>query len=140
MHHLIDMLSLRSFPRARTLRAAVAWGLVVAFAGSLPASANARYVCSMGMAQAGPDCPRCHGDQHQRAIPPSKAPCCNVVISAAPSATSPASITVPAPSPVTLAVLPPKQHPSADLRSAAAVAESPPHHQTSLTSSIILRL
>lgn len=38
------------------------WLVLVALLASLPGGASGRFVCSLGMAEAGPACPVCHGD------------------------------------------------------------------------------
>ncbi len=38
------------------------WLVLVALMTSLPGGASGRFVCLLGMAEAGPACPACHGD------------------------------------------------------------------------------
>lgn len=38
------------------------WLVLVAMLASLPGAASGRFVCLLGMAEAGPACPVCHGD------------------------------------------------------------------------------
>jgi len=54
--------------RARTM---TSWALLVAMLLSLPASAAGRFVCTVGMVQSGPACPRCNG--HESVQPSSHA-------------------------------------------------------------------
>src|SRR5258705_241995 len=45
----------------RAARTMMSWILLAATLVSLPGEAAGRFVCSLGMAQAGPACPLCHG-------------------------------------------------------------------------------
>jgi hypothetical protein len=55
VHHPSNMFRLNSHRRrVRPLNLLTTWVMLLAVVGSVPAAANAHYVCSMGMAQAGP--------------------------------------------------------------------------------------
>src|SRR5437867_10566180 len=45
----------------RFVRAMVSWTLLAAMLDSLPGRATGHFVCTLGMAEAGPACPLCHG-------------------------------------------------------------------------------
>ena len=45
----------------RFVRAMVSWTLLAAMLVSLPGGATGHFVCTLGMAEAGPACPLCHG-------------------------------------------------------------------------------
>ena len=45
----------------RSARTMVSWILLVAMLASLPGRAMGHFVCTLGMAEAGPTCPLCHG-------------------------------------------------------------------------------
>src|SRR5438128_8944655 len=48
---------------ARTM---MSWFLLAAMLVSLPGGATGRFVCTLGMAKAGPACPLCHGNAGNR--------------------------------------------------------------------------
>lgn len=95
-HHSSHMKALRQSRSGnlRAGRAVAAWLMLLAAATPLPALANARYECSMGMAQAGPACPRCHGHEAESSRRPNKSRCCREVVDAAPTGTAPAIQTI----------------------------------------------
>src|SRR5438093_8698709 len=45
----------------RFMRTIVSWALLAAMLVSLPGGAAGHFVCTLGMAEAGPACPLCHG-------------------------------------------------------------------------------
>ena len=45
----------------RFVRAMMSWTLLAAMLVSLPVGATGHFVCTLGMAEAGPACPLCHG-------------------------------------------------------------------------------
>ena len=45
----------------RFMRTMMSWILLVAMALSLPGAAAGHFVCTLGMVEAGPNCPLCHG-------------------------------------------------------------------------------
>lgn len=64
----------------RSLRAMMSWLLLAAMLVSLPGGAAGHFVCNLGMAEAGPACPLCHG--HSSAERPGLAVssgCCKYV-------------------------------------------------------------
>ena len=142
MHHLFNMFAVTSHRRRvpRAFHHIATWAMLVALLGSIPESASSRNICSMGMAQAGPDCPRCHGHEGDGGGGASKAPCCREVLTSAPSATAPATVSTPTPAPSGVAFIPATQFHWNGAHSFAPVAESPPHPQFSQASSVNLRL
>jgi len=52
----------------RFVRTIMSWTLLAAMLVSLPGGATGHFVCTLGMAEAGPACPLCHG--HASAEPP----------------------------------------------------------------------
>src|SRR5213593_2830860 len=46
----------------RFVRTIMSWTLLAAMLVSLPGGAPGHFVCTLGMAEAGPACPLCHGD------------------------------------------------------------------------------
>ena len=87
MHALGHMSLLRQHrPRKHRARHVVAaWLMLVLSAAPVAASSSVRYVCSMGMAQAGPSCPLCHGHDARNTNHRAR-PCCREVIVASPVA------------------------------------------------------
>src|SRR5437867_9486288 len=45
----------------RFVRTVISWTLLAAMLVSLPGGAAGHFVCTLGMAEAGPACPLCHG-------------------------------------------------------------------------------
>jgi len=86
-------------------RAVISWMLLVAMLASLPVAASGRFICELGMKEAGPDCPLCHGRSGADQSSPSVGNgCCKFVTvwSAAESNPAIASVEKPvvAPSPL----------------------------------------
>ena len=142
MHHLLHMKARRR-NRSRSLRVHrmfFAWTMLLAIL-ALPASATTKYVCSKGMAEAGPACPRCHGHESQDSDQATDSPCCRVVINAAPTATAPPSILTAEASHTSAVALVPTIQLQNDPRVAAVTADSPQRLRPFLqTSPTILRL
>src|SRR5438093_1793617 len=64
----------------RFMRAMMSWTMLAAMLVSLPGGATGHFVCTLGMAEAGPACPLCHG--HAGANQPGPAVgngCCKFV-------------------------------------------------------------
>src|SRR2546427_11841570 len=83
----------------RFVRAMMSWTLLAAMLVSLPGGAAGHFVCTLGMAEAGPACPLCHG--HASAKQPGGGignGCCKFV--AGQSAKDPRLATAPAERPV----------------------------------------
>ncbi len=110
--------------------------MLLALFSPLAATANARFVCTKGMAQAGPSCPRCHGHGARPSGPASRTPCCRVVIDPAPVATT-SMIQSSGASPAPLPVLAPAGMSFGMSTTAVATVDVPPrpgpHFQASST-------
>jgi hypothetical protein len=114
--------------------------MLLALLSPLAATANARFVCTRKMAQAGPSCPRCHEHDARTAGQPSRTPCCRVVIDPAPVATAAMSQTSAA-SPASFAALVPVAMPVEVSQAATTTVEFPPRAGPRFqASSTILRL
>src|SRR5919198_3081975 len=65
----------------RSARKMVSWILLVAMLVSLPGRATGHFVCTRGMAEAGPTCPLCHGDATATEPGPGvRNSCCKFVV------------------------------------------------------------
>ena len=65
-------------------RPIAAWLAVAAMLSVGPVAATGKYVCTRGMAAAGPACPLCHGEHDSEgAHPQGSGPCCTYVLSSA---------------------------------------------------------
>lgn len=65
------------------IRRFASWLVMAAMLIALPPSALGHYQCSLGMSQAGPACPRCHGELNAPAAGPSvNGNCCKYIESA----------------------------------------------------------